>query len=137
MFSLSLVFPLFLSLSLSLVSLFSLFLPLSLPFSLSLSLFIYFLSLLSLPSLSRSQLTSDIKNLRGKHRTVIVDVLDNQTIMEGLNSQHLEKSSLGGSNLGINMNQMHVGLKKKERVIMCGYGEVMDSLFGLIVICLI
>lgn len=55
-----------------------------------------------------------ISNIQDRGRedgAVIVDILNNQTISEGLNIQHLEESSLGLADLITFVDQVDVGLK--------------------------
>ena len=54
--------------------------------------------------------TSDVENFRGEDSTIVVDVLHNQTVMEGLYVQHLQECSLRLPDFVSGVDQVNVRL---------------------------
>lgn len=59
----------------------------------------------------------DVKHLRAVHAAIIIDLLDDESVREGRDVQHVEERSLAGTNLVTNLDQTNITLKKKEKVL--------------------
>lgn len=56
----------------------------------------------------------DVKHLRAVHAAIVVDLLDDESVGEGRDVQHVEECGLAGTNLVTDLDQTNITLKKKQ-----------------------
>lgn len=57
----------------------------------------------------------DVKHLRAVHTAIVVDLLDDESVGEGWDVQHVEERGLAGTNLVTNLDQTNITLEKKKQ----------------------
>lgn len=55
----------------------------------------------------------DVKHLRAVNTTIVIDLLDDESVGEGRDVQHVEECGLAGTNLVTSLDQINISLTWK------------------------